>query len=112
MEGELSWMRGNSTDGGHIHGMEEMQSLALAAISALEEGNLREEAQYLHSTILARSPESLVDTSVVGENAFRWTFKPMVELLLHELREVALLPDLPLDTRRERARWAIEIAGF
>ena len=105
-------MLGNSTDGWQIHGMDEMQSLAVAAISALEEGELREEAHYLHSKVLARSPEALVDTFVVGENAFRWTFKPMVELLLHELCDVALLPDLPRDARRERVRWALEVSGF
>ena len=109
--GMLSWMPGNST-GWQIHGMDEMQSLAVAAIAALEQGELREEAQYLHSKVLGRTPEAVVDTFVVGENTFRWTFKPMVELLLHDLCDVALLPDLSRDARRERVRWALEAAGF
>lgn len=88
-----------------------MQALAASAITALQHANLVDEAQYVHAHVLARAPEELLERTVVGEQTI-WTFKPMVELLLHELRYIATAPDMSLAVRREQARWAIEVAGF
>src|SRR5437660_12326582 len=44
----LKEMGGNSIPGSRIHGMNEMHTLVVSAISALETARLSEEAQYLH----------------------------------------------------------------
>jgi hypothetical protein len=105
-------MGGNSISGNRIHGMDEMHTLVVSAISALETARLSEEAQYLHSHVLARSPETLIETVMVEPNVFQWSFKPFVELLLHEIREVALATDLSSEARRARVRWAFDAAGI
>jgi hypothetical protein len=88
-----------------------MQALAASAISALQHADLFEEAQYVHAQVLSRAPAALLERAVIGEHTV-WTFKPMVELVLHEIKHVATAPDLPTDARREQIRWAIEVAGF
>ena len=88
-----------------------MQALAASAITALQHCDLLEEAKYVHSQVLARAPEALLERAVVGERTV-WTFKPMVELVLHELRYIAITRDLSPEARRERVRWTLDVAGF
>lgn len=104
-------MHHNSGRGKPEAGLADMQSLAVAAITALQAGNLGDEAERLHARVLTRAPEALLDRVVVGDQSV-WTFKPMVELLLHELRHIATAPNLSLNARRERIHWTLEVAGF
>lgn len=104
-------MQFNSAGGGSKDGIADMQALASSAIAALQEANLHEEAHYVHARVLAQAPEALLERTVAGLQTV-WTFKPMVELLLHELRYLSTAPKLTRNQRRERIRWTIETAGF
>ena len=92
-------------------GIEDIQALAVSAITALEESNLIAEAQAIHTRVLSRSPEELLDQVSIGEHKV-WTFKPFVELLMHELRDIATTTQFSEAERRERVRWTFDIAGF
>jgi hypothetical protein len=95
-----------------VPGMDEVQTLAASAVSALESANLLQEARYLHSCVLGRSPEALVEMVESESGSGRWSFKPMVELLLREILHVATVRGLSIEIRRARVRWALEASGF
>jgi len=92
--------------------MDEMQALAAAAVSALGNAHLHEEAQYLHANVLGRSPEVLVEAVEFGPDLSKWGFKPIVELLLHEIVHLAAASELSTEARRAQIRWALEVSGF
>jgi hypothetical protein len=96
---------------GPVAGIEDMQALAVAAITALQESDLAAEVQLIHTRVLSRPPEQLLEPAHLGTQT-SWMFKPFVELLMLELRAIATAPDLSLEERRERTRWTLDVAGF
>jgi hypothetical protein len=108
----------DSRPGLPFNGRREMQELALMAQDALEKGGLREEVTLLRERVLERPPTDLMDrlTSDDGGGGNdgageRWQMKPIVELLLREIRAVALHPR-PIQERRHDIKWLLETAGF
>jgi hypothetical protein len=114
----------DSRPGLPFNGRREMQELALMAQDALEKGGLREEITLLRERVLERPADDLMDrlTSDDGgggdgtggngaDGAERWQMKPVVELLLREIRAVALHPR-PIQERRHDIKWLLETAGF
>ena len=102
---------GRVVSGEPLKGSPEMRELALSALAALERAKLPDAARSVHERVFCRRPEALLDT--YEENGVRrWRFKPMAELLLRELKHIALARHLPLDQRRRRIDWVMEIAGF
>jgi hypothetical protein len=113
----------DSRPGLPFNGRREMQELALMAQDALEKGGLREEVTLLRERVLERPAADLMDrlTSDDGgggndsgngaASAERWQMKPIVELLLREIRAVALHPR-PIQERRHDIKWLLETAGF
>lgn len=104
-------MNANPAGRGPVAGIGDVQALAVAAITALEESDLAAEAQLIHERVLSRLPTEVLDQVTVGAQTV-WTFTPMVELLMHELRFIATAPDLSHQERRERVRWTLDVAGF
>lgn len=94
-----------------IAGLADIQALAVATVTALEESDLAAEAQLIHTRVLSRAPGVVVEPVQEGAQT-TWRFTPMVELLMHELRFVAIAPQLSLEERRARIRWALDVAGF
>jgi hypothetical protein len=108
----------DSRPGLPFNGRREMQELALMAQDALEKGGLREEVTLLRERVLERPPTDLMDRLTSddgggGNNGGgeRWQMKPIVELLLREIRAVALHPR-PIQERRHDIKWLLETAGF
>jgi hypothetical protein len=95
-----------------VPGMEELQTLAASAVSALECADLHQEARYLKSCVLGRSPDALVEMVEPEFGPAKWNFKPMVELMLREILHVATVRGLSIEIRRARVRWALEASGF
>lgn len=95
-----------------VPGMEELQTLAASAVSALDSADLHQEARYLQSCVLGRSPDALVEMVEPEFGPAKWNFKPMVELLLREILHVATVRGLSIEIRRARVRWALEASGF
>jgi hypothetical protein len=110
----------DSRPGLPFNGRREMQELALMAQDALEKGGLREEVTMLRERVLERPADDLMDrlTSDDGgggngsdAGGERWQMKPIVELLLREIRAVALHAR-PIQERRHDIKWLLETAGF
>ena len=92
------------------------------AQDALEKGGLREEITLLRERVLERPAADLMDrvanddgggglnggAPAAGE---RWQMKPIVELLLREIRAVALHAR-PIHERRHDIKWLLDTAGF
>ena len=88
-----------------------MRELALSALAALERADLANVARALHDRVFARSINVLLEP--YEENGVvRWRFKPMAELLLRELKQLAAAQDMPLAERRRRIEWTFDMAGF
>lgn len=104
-------MKVNPKGRGPVAGIAEIQALAVAAITAMEEADLSAEAQLIYTRVLSRPPEQLLEPVSVGARMV-WMFKPIVELLMHELRYIAAAPELSYEERRERIRWTLDLAGF
>ncbi|HEX6640646.1 MAG TPA: hypothetical protein VF215_06010 [Thermoanaerobaculia bacterium] len=106
----------DSRPGLPFNGRREMQELALMAQDALEKGGLRDEVTLLRERVLERPEDDLMDRLIEddgggGNGAERWQMKPVVELLLREIRAVALHPR-PIQERRHDIKWLLETAGF
>jgi hypothetical protein len=119
----------DSRPGLPFNGRREMQELALMAQDALEKGGLREEVTLLRERVLERPATDLMDRvgnddgggggngsenangNGAGAGTERWQMKPIVELLLREIRAVALHPR-PIQERRHDIKWLLDTAGF
>jgi hypothetical protein len=104
-------MNANPAGRGPVAGIAEIQALAVAAITALEASDLTAEVQLVHSRVLSRPPEQLLEPATVGPQTV-WQFTPIVELLMHELRYLATAPGLSPEERREQILWTLNVAGF
>jgi hypothetical protein len=93
-------------------GRREMRNLAMSAVSALEQGGLRDLLDDLQHRVFDRDSEQLCDTERVDEGIVLFTYKPMVELLLREITDVMRSRDLSRDEQRTRVTWALDVAGF
>jgi hypothetical protein len=104
-------MKANPMGRGPVAGIADIQALAVAAITAMHESDLSAEAQLIHTRVLSRTPEQLLEQNTAGAQTV-WTFKPLVELLMHEVRYIATAPQLSAQERRDRIRWTLDLAGF
>jgi hypothetical protein len=115
LQSYLVRMERESTDhqpGMPFNGRREMQELAIGALEALQRAGLHDEVRLLHDRVLSRPPAELMERlGIEGDPEF-WTFKPMVELLLREVRTLAFRQERSLDDRRHELAWLLDIAGF
>jgi len=93
-------------------GREEMQALALATVGALERAGLTDVLQDLNRRLFDRSPEEFCETTPTGDDTWQLNYKPIIELLLYEVKDVARMPHLTDEQRRERIAWAMLMAGI
>jgi len=88
-----------------------MRELALSALAALERADLADVARALHDRVFGGSINALFEP--YEENGeLRWRFKPMAELLLRELKQLAAAQNMPAAERRRRIVWTFDMAGF
>jgi hypothetical protein len=102
----------NSVPLKRIRGKREMKELALAAVTALVDADLSDLIDELQTRVFSKGAALLFDTTQVGEHEWHWSYKPMVELLLLDIHETVATTHLTASERRDRIRWALEIAGF
>jgi hypothetical protein len=94
-----------------VRGKSEMRQLAMGAFIALEQADLADLVADVHARLFTRAPEDLLDVELV-DGVWQWRFKPMVELLLRHIRDVAANAALPLAERQREIAWAVGIVGF
>ena len=88
-----------------------MHELALAAFSALEQGELTELFRVLQGRLFGRSPQDLMSVEFVND-AWEWRFKPMIELLLRHISQTAGNLQISPEDRENEIIQAVELAGF
>ena len=89
----------------------QMTELAVGAISALQDGGFVDEIDLLCERVFRLPPERLFVTELVRGSAWTLSYKPMVELLLVHVREIARA-DIAPALRRDEIRWALSTGGF
>lgn len=94
-----------------VIGREEMQALTLSVMASLERAGLTDMLDELKRRVLDRTPDEVCDAVEAGQAVFHLTYKPIVELLLYEIRDVSRMPHLSSEHRRERITWAMAMAG-
>jgi hypothetical protein len=80
-------------------------------MAALYEADLVVEMELLRRRVLARGATVIFEAVADGRGGSELRYKPMVELLLRHVRDVAL-SERGRDERREEILWALEMAGF
>ena len=100
------------TSPARVIGREEMQALVFSVAGSLERAGLTDMLAELKRRVIDRKPEEVCDSVETSESVFHLTYKPIVELLLFEVRDVARMPHLSAEHRRERITWAMTMAGL
>jgi hypothetical protein len=102
---------GGKVSGESLRGAAEMRELALSALAALARADLGDVARTVHERVFGCNVNTLLEP--YEENSIvRWRFKPMPELLLRELKELASAEHIPITERRRRIEWTFDMAGF
>lgn len=99
------------TSPARVIGREEMHALTYSVVGALERAGLTDMLAELKRRVLERGLEDVCDSVEAGEAVLHLSYKPMVELLLYEIRDVSRMPHLSKEHRRERITWAMTMAG-
>jgi hypothetical protein len=95
-----------------VLGREELEALAGSVIRALQRAGLADVTAELRRRVLDRAADEVCESVKTSEAVFHLTYKPMIELLLYEVRDVARMPHLSTSHRRERIIWALSMAGL
>lgn len=92
-------------------GHQQMQALAAATLHALERAGLLDAVDEVNRRVLTRERADICDVSQLEGEAPHIAYKPMIELLLHEIKHVARAPHVSAEDRRVRIEWAMTLAG-
>ena len=93
-----------------VRGKEEIRALTAQVFSAMQEAEMTRELSLLHARVFSLDAEALFDTTLIANESL-WTLKPMIELLLLHVRDIATSTKSAEDRHAEIC-WAIEAAGF
>jgi hypothetical protein len=94
-----------------IRGREEMHDLVKSTVVALEQAELHELVETLRDRVLARPVEQLVEATTQGD-VQEWHFKPMVELVLRHVHDLAVNQALPIEHRQGEVLATLDLGGF
>jgi hypothetical protein len=92
-------------------GKQQLQTLASATLHALERAGLEDIVEELKRRVLDRSREDVCDVVQTEGLSLQVSFKPMIELLLYEVKHIARAPHVSDDDRRVRIEWMMTLAG-
>ena len=92
-------------------GEAQVELLAAAARHALERAGLTDLIEELERRVLGRPTQETCDIVQMEGGGTHVAFKPMIELLLLEVKHVARAPHITDVHRRERIRLAMTLAG-
>jgi len=88
-----------------------LSALAATTMAALYEADFVVEMEVIRARVLNRGRAQLFEQVLDEDGSERLRYKPMVELLLRHVRDLAT-DDRPADERRAEILWAMEAAGF
>lgn len=88
-----------------------LSSLAATTMAALYEADMVVVMEVFRARVLNRGADRLFEQVPDTGGRVRLQYRPMVELLLLHVHELAL-SDAPRDERESEILWALEAAGF
>jgi hypothetical protein len=97
--------------GSRYAGRQQIQTLAFATLHAVERAGLKETVDDLKRRVLDRDWEEVCDVVQTDVDSWQISYKPMIELLLYEVKHIARAPHVSDDDRRTRIEWAMTLAG-
>jgi hypothetical protein len=111
---------GEDTEGGTVAvkillGQEELKEKLSSVIAILHKADLVDEIVMFHDRVIVpalKDFNKVIDHEEIRENVFICRFKPMVELLLEEMRSAAEDSGLIDSMRKKRIAEAMDMAGF
>jgi hypothetical protein len=103
--------RGRELDLGVLAGRQHIQTLAFGTLHALERAGLNDVAQDLKQRVLDRDWGEVCDVLETEPDNWTVSYKPIIELLLYEVKHVARAPHVSDEDRRIRIEWAMTLAG-
>ena len=105
-------MNDRLSHGDRAFGKEDLERLTQDAVDALRAAGLTDEIDLLHSRVFARKAGEIFDTTFDQQQQYALKFKPMLELLLRHVREIAGQNDRSPEDRQRQIHWAIDAAGY
>ena len=88
-----------------------LSSLAATTMAALYDAEMVVVMEVLRARVLNRGAARLFEQHREDDGRVRLQYKPMVELLLLHVHDMAV-SDAPRDERESEILWALEAAGF
>jgi hypothetical protein len=105
-------MERHDVEGGiRYEGRQQVQTLAFATLHALERAGLQDVVDEVKRRVVDRTWEDTCDFVQTDGDSCQVSYKPMIELLLHEIKHAARAPHVTDDDRRVRIEWAMTMAG-
>jgi hypothetical protein len=92
-------------------GRRQMRALAETTLQALERAGLRDLAADLERRVLDLDLDAVSEATWAEDEGWHVAYKPIIELLLCEIRHVARAPHMASADRRARIAWAMKLAG-
>ena len=93
-------------------GQHQVQTLAFTTLHALDRAGLRDVVDEVKRRVLDRRLDDVCDVEQTADEQWRIAYKPIVELLLYEIKHVARAPHVSDEDRRIRITWAMTLAGM
>lgn len=88
-----------------------VSSLAATTMAALHDAEMVVVMEVFRARVLSRGADKLFEQVQGKDGRVRLQYKPMAELLLLHVHDVAL-SDAPREKRESEILWALEAAGF
>lgn len=98
-----------------LTGQGELKEMLASVIGVLCEADLVEEIRAFCDRVLISASggyKRILDYDQVGENEFVCRYKPMVELVLIEIKAAAMASGWTVKMRKERIAEILDMAGF
>jgi hypothetical protein len=87
-----------------------LSTLAVTTMAALYEAELFSEMEAVRARVLSRGA-ALFEETVAADGQWQLAYRPMAELALAHVRDLAL-GECPVEQRRAEIRWTLDAAGF
>jgi hypothetical protein len=97
--------------GVRYEGQQQIQTLAFATLYSLERSGLNDVVDELKRRVLDRSWDEVCDIVETEPDCRQISYKPIIELLLYEIKHLARAPHVTDEDRRARIGWAMTLAG-
>ena len=86
-----------------------MEALAISALAAVEKAGMVDQ---VNRRLFDLDPDELLEAYDLDDGRSEYRYRPMVELLLHEIIAVGADSSLNAVEQQRRICWALDMAGY